>query len=57
MVKSQRRPYSRLLTLLVVVSFIGVGVGLIISLLLLIPNQFKSQYKQHQGAAGQIHLV
>lgn len=57
MVKSQRQPYTRLLTVFIVVSFIGVGVGLVISLIFLIPNQFKSQYKQHQGNAPIVNLV
>ena len=50
MVKSQRRPYSRLLITLIVINFIGIGIGLVISLLFLIPNQFKSQYNDRQGS-------
>jgi uncharacterized membrane protein YgaE (UPF0421/DUF939 family) len=57
MVKSQRQPYSRLLAILIVLSFVGVGVGLVISLIFLIPNQFKSQYKQHQGNTVLTRLV
>ena len=49
MVKSQRKPYSRLLAALIVINFIGIGIGLVISLLFLIPNQFKAQYKAHQS--------
>lgn len=49
MVKSQRKPYRNLLVALILVSFIGVGVGLVISIIFLLPNQFKSQYNERNS--------
>ncbi len=50
MVKSQRKPYTRLLVALIIINFIGIGIGLIISIIFLIPNQFKSQYNERNSA-------
>lgn len=57
MVKSQRTPYKRLLTTLIVISFVGVGIALIISVVFLLPNKYKQQRLQRQSNLGGIHVT